>query len=119
MRAYLGYDEGGVEELGAIDKEQVVLLIDKADASLVTKKQFCVGFYRSEKDFLEIRPVGKSEYMIWSDIISGGGGSSGLLGFFSRRQTHIDKIVAGREAAAEAVFYYMDHSRDAFERHYA
>jgi hypothetical protein len=118
MRAYLAYDEGGIDELGAIDKEQVVSLIEKADASLRTKKQFGVGFYRSEKDFLEIRPVGKSEYMIWSDIISGGGGSSGLLGFFSMRKTHIDKIVAGRETAAEAVFYYMDHSREAFERKY-
>lgn len=118
MRAYLACDEGGIDELGAIDREQVAKLIDKANASLLTKKQFGVGFYRSERDFLEIRPVGGSEYMVWSDIISGGGGSSGLIGFFLKRKAHIEKIVAGREEAVEAVYYYMDHSREAFERQY-
>lgn len=118
MRAYIAYDEGGIDELGTIDREQVVSLIDKADASLATEKQFGIGFYRNKKDFIEIRPVGKSEYMVWSDIIARGQGS-GFFGFFLGRKAHIDKIVEEREAAVEAVYYYLDYSREAFERKYS
>lgn len=117
MRAYIAYDEGGIDELGEIDKEQVASLIDKADASLNVEKQFGVGFYRSKKDFLEIRPVGKSQYMVWSDLIANKQ-SSGLLSFFSWGKANLDKIVIGRDAAIEAVYYYMDYSREAFEQKY-
>jgi len=118
MRAYKAYDESGIEELGEVAKDQVPSLIERADASLATDKQFGVGFYRSEKDFLEIRPVGKSEYMIWSDRIVRNT-SAGFLGSFSKTNSNIDKIVAGREKAVEAVLYYMDYSREAFEQKYS
>ena len=118
MRAYIAYDEGGIEELGDIDKDQVLSLIDKADASLTGAKQFGVGFYRSEKDFLEVRPVGKSQYMLWSDLIVKGQ-STGFASFFSRRKTHIDNIINGRAAAADVVYSYMDYSREEFEHKYS
>jgi len=118
MRAYKAYDESGIEELGDVSKDQVSLLIEQADASLTTAKQFGVGFYRTEKDFLEIRPVGKSEYMVWSDRIAGNT-NTGFLGFFSKAKRHIDTTVTGREKAVEAVLYYMDYSREAFEQKYS
>ena len=117
MRAYMAYDDGGINELGEVDKAQVVPLIGKADASLTSEKQFGIGFYRNEKDFVEIRPVGKSEYMIWSDVIAKDR-SPGFLGIFTRRKDHVEKIVTGHEAAAEAIYYYMDYSREAFESRY-
>ncbi len=118
MRAYLAHDDGGTEELGEAKKEQVLSLIDRAEASLATEKQFGVGFYRSEQDFLEVRPVGKSQYMIWSDVIASNTGS-GFLGLLSKKKAHIEKVVVGREAAAEAANCYMDFSREAFERKYS
>jgi hypothetical protein len=118
MRAYIAYDEGGIEELGDVGKDQVLILIDKAEASLSSAKQFGVGFCRSEKDFLEVRPVGKSQYMLWSDLIIKAQ-SKGLGSFFSRRKTHIDTIVDGREAAADVVDNYMNFSREEFERKYS
>lgn len=65
MRAYFAYDEGGIEEIGEATREQVLSLIEQAKASLTKDKQFGVGFYRSERDFFEVRPVGKSQYMLW------------------------------------------------------
>jgi hypothetical protein len=118
MRAYIAYDDGGIDELGDADKEQVNALIEKAETSLATEEQFGIGFYRNKKDFLEIRPVGKSEYMIWSDIIAKNE-SPALLGIFSRRKGHIEKIVIGREAAAEVACYFMEYSREAFELKYS
>lgn len=114
MRAYKAFDDSGIEELGVVSREQVPVLIEAAEASL-SGKHFGVGFYRSEKDFVEVRPVGKSEYLIWSDCISGG---RGILGWFSRKR-HIQKTVSGRASAIEAALYYMDFSRDAFERKYS
>jgi hypothetical protein len=117
MRAYLAYDDGAIEELGDIVRDQVASLIDKADASLAADRQFGIGLYRNDKDFFEIRPVGKCEYMIWSDIIAKSQ-SSGLLGFLFKRKSHIDKVLSGRDTAAEAAFYYMEYPREAFERRY-
>jgi hypothetical protein len=117
MRAYKAYVESGIEECGEIAKAEVSSLIAQADAALNTDQHFAVGFYRSEKDFVEIRPVGKSEYMVWSDRITANA-SSGFLGFFAKSKRHIDSIVTSREQAVEAVFYYMDHSRKAFEQKY-
>ena len=114
MRAYKAFDESGIEELGPVSKEQVPALIAAAETSL-SGKSFGLGLYRSEKDFIEVRPVGKSEYLIWSDRITGGGG---ILSWLARKP-HIQKIVAGQAQAIEAAFYYMDSSRDAFERKYS
>ena len=89
MRAYFAYDEGGIEELGEATREQVPLLIKQAEASLSGGKQFGVGFYRTERDFVEVRPVGKSQYMIWSDLISGNGNRGFLARLLQRRRTSI------------------------------
>jgi hypothetical protein len=118
MRPYKAYDESGIEELGDDSKDQISSLIEQADTSLATDKQFGIGFYRTEKDFLEIRPVGKSEYMIWSDRIARNA-NVGFLGLFSKAKSHIDLIVSGREKAIEAVLYYMNYSREAFEQKYS
>jgi hypothetical protein len=116
MRAYFAYDEGGIEELGETTREQVVSLIEKAEASLSGDKQFCVGFCRSERDFFEVRPVGKSQYMLWSDIISGGG-KRGFVARFLQRKTHINKIVE-RDLAVAAAYDYFECSREEFELKY-
>lgn len=114
MRAYKAFDESGIEELGPISKELVPGLIAAAEASL-SGKSFGIGLYRSEKDFMEVRPVGKSEYLIWSDRIAGSGG---ILGWLVRKP-HIQKAVVGQAKAIEAALYYMDSSRAAFERKYS
>ena len=56
--------------------------------------------------------------MLWSDLIVKGQ-STGFASFFSRRKTHIDNIVNGREAAAGVVYNYMEYSREEFERKYS
>ena len=113
MREYIAYDDSGIEELGDVSKGQVLSLIEQAVASLANDKQFAVGFCRRESDFLEIRPVWKSQYMIWSDRLV-----PRRLRDVSRVKRHIEKVVIGREAAHEAVLFYMDDSREAFEARY-
>ena len=113
MRAYKGFEESGIEELGPVSGEQVADLIAAAEASL-SNKPYGLGLYRSKKDFVGIRPVGDSEYLVWSDRISGGGL---LARFFS--SGHIEKVVRSRAEAVEAALYYMDSSREAFERKYS
>ncbi|MDR2240788.1 MAG: hypothetical protein LBE33_10125 [Zoogloeaceae bacterium] len=119
MNAYLTYDDGRIIELGEIEKSGVLALIEKAESSLSLPQEeyFGVGFCRNEDDFVEIRPVGKSQYMIWSDIIAEK--KRGFLGLFSGRGAHIEKIVVGTSAAADAAYYYMDHSREEFETEYS
>jgi hypothetical protein len=91
-------------------------LIEQAEASLKGDKQFGVGFYRTERDFFEVRPVGKSQYMLWSDIISDVG-SRGFVARFLQRKTHINRIV-GRDLATAAAYDYFECSREEFERKY-
>lgn len=117
MRAYFAYDTGGMEELGETSQEQIPSLIARADASLSTDNQFGVGLYRSDDDFVEIRPVGNGEYLIWSDIIAVGSDRGFLSLLFGRKQ-HIDKVVAGRDLATAAAYDYMERSRAEFERRY-
>jgi hypothetical protein len=118
MRAYKAYDESRIEEIGDVSKDQVPSLIEQAEASLATAKYFGIGFYRTETDFLEIRPVGKFEYMVWSDRIASKA-NAGFLRLFSKANRHIEKVVTGRGKAVEAVLYYMDYSREAFEQKYS
>ena len=117
MRAYFAYDEGGIEELGEATREQVLSLIEQAEASLTKDKQFGVGFYRLERDFFEVRPVGESQYMLWSDLIANTG-NRGLVARLLQRRTHINKIVDGREFATAAAYDYFEFSREEFERKY-
>ena len=118
MRAYFAYDEGGIEELGETTRDQVPSLIEQAEGSLAGDKQFGVGFYRTERDFFEVRPVGKSQYMLWSDLISDGG-NRGFVARFLQRKTHIEKIVSGRDSAVHAAYDYFESSREEFERKYS
>ena len=117
MRAYFAYDEGRIEELGETTKEQVLTLIEQAEASLAKDKQFGVGFYRTERDFFEVRPVGESQYILWSDLIADSG-NRGFVARFLRSKTHIEKIVDGRVLAAAAAYDYFECSREEFERKY-
>jgi hypothetical protein len=117
MRAYFAYDEGGIEELGETTRERVPSLIEQAEAALLKDKQFGVGFYRSERDFFEVRPVGKSQFMLWSDLIADGG-NRGFAARFLRRKAHIEKIVGGRDLAIAATYDYFESSREEFERKY-
>ena len=115
MRAYKAFDDSEMEELGDIAKEQIPALVDEADESLSGDRQFGIGLYRSEQDFMEVRPVGKSEFLIWSDVISA---SKGIVGLLSRKK-HIQKVVQGRDKAIESASDYWDMARDAFEQKYS
>jgi hypothetical protein len=117
MRAYFAYDEGGIEELGESSKERVLSLIEQAEVSLTGDKQFGVGFYRTERDFFEVRPVGKSQYMLWSDIIADSA-NRGFVARFLQKKAHIEKIVDGRDLAVAAAYDYFESSREEFERKY-
>jgi hypothetical protein len=117
MRAYFAYDEGGIEELGEATREQVLSLIARAEASLSGDKQFGAGFYRSERDFFEVRPVGNSQFMLWSDLIADSG-NRGFVARFLRSKAHIEKIVSGRDLAVAAAYDYIECSREEFERKY-
>ena len=114
MRAYKIYDELDMEELGDIKKGQISALLDEADASLSSDKPYGIGLYRSEEDFVEIRPVGHSGYLIWSDRLSTPRGFMGLLS----RKKRIEKIIENRAQAIEAAICYMEQSRDEFEQKY-
>ena len=117
MNAYKTIDSD-IEELGEVTKEQIQNLLnglDELDALLSEDKICSIGLCRSETDFMEIRPVGKSQYLIWSDRISA---SKGLMGkLFGKR--HIEKVVEGRAQAIEAANFYMEHPRDEFEQKYS
>jgi len=120
VRGYLCYDEHGIEELGEVHEDDLPALLDRADAALSGNRQFGIGLYRSKQDFFEIRPVGKSEYMLWSDRIVGrrGAGFWGWLAWLLAK-AQIDQTVQGRSTALAAASYYMSHTRDAFERKYS
>ena len=116
MQAYKSFVESGIEELGEITKDQIPMLFDAAEKALEAPDeniQFALGFCRSEKDFLEITPVGKSQYLIWSDRIAP---KKGIAGWFGRKR--IEKIVTGRDQAIEAALYYWEHERGEFEETY-
>ena len=112
MHAYKVFDDCRVEELGLVTKNLVPVLIDSAEDSL-SQRCFGIGICRSESDFVEVHPVGRSDYLIWSDRLS-------PLSWYRRvfGKSRIDKVVHGHARAVEAVWFYMDHSREAFERKY-
>jgi hypothetical protein len=113
MRVYKGYDTGKIEELGAPDQSALPTLLSEAVSS-IGKNDFCIGVNRSEKDFVEIRPVGKSQYMVWSDRLC----KTGTFWQRLSQTRNIQKVVEGEERAIEALNTYMDESREAFEQAY-
>jgi hypothetical protein len=114
MRAYKAFEESGIEELGTVSKSQIPALIAAATLSMAEKNSFAVGLYRSEADFVEIRPVSKDAYLIYADRIAQNGGMLGWL----FRKAPIEKTLNSQAYAVEAAYYFMDESRASFERKY-
>ena len=112
MKAYKAYLDSGIEELGDKPLNVVLDLIRSARQS-EDVKEFGIGFYRSERDFMEVRYVGKDQYLIWSDRIVG----PLWKRLLSKR--HIEKIVDGDQGALEAVSVYFEQSRERFEQRYS
>ena len=113
MIVYKGYDTGTIEELGVLDQSALSALLSEAVNS-IGKNDFCIGINRSKKDFVEIRPVGKSQYMVWSDRLC----KTGTFWQRLSQPRNIQKVVEGEERAIEALNTYMSESREAFERAY-
>lgn len=113
MRVYKGYDSGDIEELGSLVEDNIPEMIDGAVNSLGSN-DYCIGIYRSEKDFMEVRPVGNEQFLIWSDrIIKHGNLFKRLM-----LKAHIEKVVNGRENAISAINLYVNGSREEFEQCY-
>ena len=102
MHAYFAYGGGEISDLGPASVDKLDGLLAHADASLAQPeldRQFGVGIYRTDHDFAEVTPVGRGEYLLWSDRIVRKGG---FLGFFSPSRP-IQPILQGRMAALEAL----------------
>lgn len=112
MKAYKAYLESGIEELGDKPLKVALDLISSARQSESTK-EFGIGFYRSERDFMEVRYVGRGQFLIWSDRIVG----PRWKRLF--RKPHIEKVVDGDQGALEAVTAYFEQSRESFEQKYS
>lgn len=114
MRAYKTFEDSRPIELGEVTKDQIASLIDEIDPALTGNNPLGIGFCRSEEDFIEITPVGNSQYLIWSDCIAG------TKGFLSKlfRQSPIQTTVKSLDDAIEAVIYFWDCSREEFEQKY-
>ena len=113
MRIYKGYGTGKIEELGVLDQSVLAALLSEAVSS-IGKNDFCIGVNRSKSDFVEIRPLGKSQYMVWSDRLC----KTGKFWQRLSQTRNIQKIVEGKERAIEALDIYINESREAFERAY-
>lgn len=111
VKAYRAYLDSATEELGDATLDDVVALLLSARDSETTRP-FTIGFYRSERDFVEISYVGKDQWLVWSDCIA--------LPFWRRLffNRHIRKVVHGVERASDAVKTYMEQPRECFEHTY-
>ncbi len=68
MKVYKCFDSGKIEELGDLNLTDLPELLPQAVYSL-GNNDFGIDAQRSEKDFVEVRPVGKDQFMVWSDRI--------------------------------------------------
>ena len=115
MNAYKALGEGGIEELGPsaeLDLAELIAIADGAVSDDTTS--FGIGLARTDTDFVEVHPVGKDQYMEWSDRICNARS-------FWRRLTqpaHIQMIVHGRTAALQALEDFTRLSRQEFEDSY-
>jgi hypothetical protein len=117
MRAYFAYGGGKISELGPLDPAKLDELLGRAELSLAepdVESQFGLGVCRSDSDFAQVTPVGKGEYLLWSDRIVKKGG---LLGLFTPAKP-ICPVLKGRGAALEALHMYTASSREEFEARY-
>ena len=114
MKMYKCYDEGGIEELGRYDETVFPALLAEAVESL-GKNDFGIGICRTEEDFIEIRPVGKDQYLLWSDRLHKSGS------FFSRlfQDTNIQRTIEGESRVMKIVQDYKTSSRKNFELEYS
>ena len=110
-RAYFCHDDGRIEELGVVTVDRLDELLTRAEQSLPTQGGFGVGLYRSERDFVQVTPVGRGQYLVYSDRIVR---AAGFRALFARRRL-IQPIVDGRGAALDVCRRYMQLSREAFE----
>ena len=117
MRAYFVYGGGDILELGPTSIDKLDSLFSKAEASLAepeAERQFGLGICRTDRDFAQVTPVGGGEYLLWSDRIVRKGG---LLWFFATSRP-IQPTLQSRVAALDALRFYMESSREAFEARY-
>mgnify|MGYP000686279733 CR=1 FL=1 len=113
MNVYKGYDSGKIEDIGNVSRPGIEQLLREAVES-IGNNDFCIGLNRSDKDFVEIRPVGNSQYIVWSDRLC-------KIGSFWQRflQTrNIEKIVEGESNALQAIEIYINKPREHFEQTY-
>ncbi len=113
MKIYKCFDSGGIEELGELKSTDLPELLTQAVDSL-GNNDFGIGAQRSEKDFVEVRPVGKDQFMVWSDRICKTGT------FFQRlvQSGNIEKTIEGEKLALEVFRVYRNQSRESFEAKY-
>jgi hypothetical protein len=114
MNIYKCYDSGGIEELGFYNEKELPRLISQAVESL-GNNDFGIGVNRTEKDFVEIRPVGNNQFMLWSDRLNKSG--SFLSKIFQSR--NIQLTLKGEDEAIEAIKHYVMSSRERFEEKYS
>lgn len=114
MNIYRCFDSGKIEELGHYNESSLASLLSDAIKSL-GENDFGVGINRSEKDFVEIRPVGKDQFMLWSDKLIKNGS------FFSKlfQPRNIQLTLTGEQQAIEAMMFYAANTREKFEKKYS
>lgn len=98
MNIYKCYDEGGIEKLGKYDEKTFPALLFRAVESL-GGNDLGIGISRTEEDFIEIRPVGKDQYLLWSDRLHRHG--SVLSRLF--QDTNIQQTIKGKSQVMKIV----------------
>ena len=114
MNAYKAYESGEIEEILAFNENSLRKLLADSIASLGSD-YFCFGLQRSNKDFVEIHPVGKSQFIFRSDRLC-------KSGSFWQRLTQsgtIERKVESEEEVLSILNTYMHHTREEFESKYA
>ena len=113
MKAYKGYESGEIEEILAFNENSLRKLLADSIASLESD-YFCFGLKRNKKDFVEIHPVGKSQFIVRSDRICKSGS------FWQRlsQSGTIEKTVGSEAEVLSILSTYMHHTREEFESKY-
>ncbi len=115
MNAYKSFCDGQLQELGEVGPSDVTALLADADTALSSgQPSYSLGFCRSDSDFLEICPVGRSQYLLHADLLA----TPWSFKRFLTRKSHIERIVTGAPAAIQTVLDFMERPREEFERIY-
>ncbi len=112
MKAYRAFDGSEIEAFGEMEFDQIFELIEESIGSLGGGREFGIGIFRSEKDVLEIRPVGNDIFLIGSDYIA--------LPFWKKlfSKNHMSPIVSGMGAVKNVIRSYTEKSRIECEKEY-